>query len=372
MIRPFRLLDRYLALRRQWVRREGSPRGVLLVAAGGLGDTVLFAHVLPRFLRLARPGEAVTVLLRRDAARMAFLFPPGIGVLAVDFARFQRGLVYRREIMTALYQANYRLAVSVDYLRHPFLDEAMIEAAAAAETLAMTPKPWRKYARALTRNHRLYTRLHDSGPPLTDKIARWTKFANWLLGSDDPPPLARLPDDRLPPPANVQAPTVVMQPFSAVPRKQPRPELWRKIIESLPADHRVVVAGAPTDLDANPEYLALLKLPNVTFDGSTFQDLVPLLRAARLVVSVDTALMHLAIAVGARTFGLASAAYVGEIVPYDAATAPANAHFIYHPMPCQGCLGDCILPAEAGMYPCVARLDEDKILAELRGLLGST
>jgi ADP-heptose:LPS heptosyltransferase len=110
-------------------------------------------------------------------------------------------------------------------------------------------------------------------------------------------------------------------------------------------------------------------MPGVRFDGSVFADLVPQLRAARLVVSVDTALMHLAIAVGAPTLCLASAAFVGEIVPYDPAIAPPNARFVYHSMPCEGCLGECVLPAEDRMFPCVARLDERRILTEVERML---
>jgi ADP-heptose:LPS heptosyltransferase len=369
MIRPLALFDRILAFERQREGRSRAPRGMLLIAAGGLGDAVLLAHVLPRFLALAEPGEETTLLLRHDSAKMAFLFPPNVKTIAVDFMRFLRNIAYRRATMAALYRAHYRCVVSLDYRRHPRIDEAMVAAAAAPEALAMSARPWPKYARALERNRALFTRLYDSGPPVLDKVIRWTRFANWLVGRNDPPPVARLPDGSLPPPEAVARPTVVLQPFSAVPQKQPAPALWRAIIASLPADFRVVVAGALTDLDANPEYLPLLKLPNVAFDGRTFKDLVPTLRAARLVIAADTALMHLAIAVGAPTLGLASAAFVGEIVPYDPTVAPANAHFLYHDMPCRGCLGTCILPAEAGRFPCVARLDEGATVAKVKELL---
>ena len=168
----------------------------------------------------------------------------------------------------------------------------------------------------------------------------------------------------------VDGSVVVMQPFSAVKRKQSPPALYKRIIEGLPDGTRVVITGTQDDLDANADFMPLLDLPGVEFDDSVVQDLVPLLRAARLVVSVDTALLHLAVAVGAPTLCLASAAFVGEIVPYDPAIAPDNARFVYHSMPCEGCLGDCILPAETGMFPCVARLDEDRIVAEVRSLIG--
>ena len=131
------------------------------------------------------------------------------------------------------------------------------------------------------------------------------------------------------------------------------------------------MTGTKDDLDSNPDFKQLLEMPGVGFDDSTFADLVPLLRSADLVVSVDTALMHLAVAVGAPTLCLASAAFVGEIVPYDPAIRPGNAHFQYYSIPCEGCLGDCILPPEDGMFPCVARLDEDSIIAEVREMMSS-
>ena len=202
-----------------------------------------------------------------------------------------------------------------------------------------------------------------------NKVLRWSKFANWLLGAEEPPPVALLPEKGLPPAEVADDLVVVMQPFSAVRHKQCPPALYRHMIESFPSGTRVVITGTRSDLDANVEFKALLDLSGVTFDDRVFEDLVPMLRGARLVVSVDTALMHLAVAVGAPTLCLASAAYVDEIVPYDPAITPPNARFIHHSMPCEGCLGDCILPAENGMFPCVARLDEDKILAAARSMM---
>ena len=81
--------------------------------------------------------------------------------------------------------------------------------------------------------------------------------------------------------------------------------------------------------------------------------------------------MHLAVAVGAPTLCLASAAFVGEIVPYDPAIRPDNVRFIYHSMPCEGCLGDCVLPAEDGMFPCVAGLDEETIIVAVGEMMAA-
>lgn len=368
-MRAPRFLDKLFEFERS--REARAPaRGVLFVAGGGLGDAVLLSHVFPRLLSMARAGEVVALVLRRDAAKMAFLFPSEVEIHAVDFDRLRRQAGYRRATFATLYRAHYRLAVSLDYLRHPDLDEALIAAAAADTALAMAPRPWPKHDPALSRNRRLYTRLFESGPPAGDKLLRWARFADWLTGSTAPSPIARLPDERLAPPAALEAPTVVVQPFSAVRAKQIAPDLWRAIFAAIPPNHRILLTGTPGDLEGNPSCRALLDLPRVAFEPATFQALVPLLRAARLAVSVDTALMHLAIAVGTPTLGLASAAYVGEIVPYAPETTPPNAHFLYHDLPCRSCLGACIHPAEAGMFPCVARLDTDLVVRNVKRLLG--
>ena len=367
-MRAHRLTDPILSglLRLRPRRRDAS--GVLFISAGGLGDTVLFSLVLPRLLELAYVGETVTVLLRGDGARMSFLFPPQVRVLKVDFGRL-RDLKYRFQVAADLHDAHYRLVVHTDFLRHPDLDEFLVASCRAKESAAMAPRPWPKYQRRLDANRRLYGRLFESGPAHADKVLRWARFADFLTGRTEAAPLVLLPPEARPPAESLPAPTVLFQPFSAVKEKQSPPELWALIARSLPEGWRVRLAGHPSDLDKNPEYRALLDLPNVTFEGAPFTTLAGIIQGCRLVVSVDTACMHLAVVLGAPTLCLASSAYVGEIVPYAPEITPANAHFLRHDMDCRGCLGDCRLPPQRGMYPCVAALDSDAVLAQVADII---
>lgn len=331
-----------------------------------MGDTVLFSLFAERFSSLAEEGEPVTVLLRKDAAKMAFLLPEKIGLEIVDFSGLRKSLSYRRKIADKVFKAHYRLIVSTDQLRHPDLDEALIEMAAPDEAIAMKARSWPKYDSALRRNQRLYSRLFDSGPDQSDKVLRWNRFANWLTGEESRAPKVRIKLDT----SLGETPDVLIQPFSAVAGKQSPVALYRRIIDALPDSLSIAITGAPGDLHSNPEYKQLLELPGVFFDSSTFQELAPALRAAKLVISVDTAAMHLAVALGAPTLCLASAAYVGEIVPYAPEVTPDNAHFIYQPMDCEGCLGNCHLEPIDDMYPCVAALDTDRIVAKVKELIG--
>lgn len=367
-MRAHRLIDPILSglLRLRPRRRESS--GVLFISAGGLGDTVLFSLVLPRLLELAYGGETVTVLLRGDGARMSFLFPPQVQVLKVDFGRL-RDLKYRFQVAADLHDAHYRLVVHTDFLRHPDLDEFLVASCRAKESAAMAPRPWRKYQKRLDANRRLYGRLFESGPVHADKVVRWTRFADFLTGRSEAAPLVLLPPEARPPAQSLPVPTVLFQPFSAVKEKQSPPELWALIARSLPEGWQVRLAGHPSDLDKNPEYRALLDLPNVEFEGAPFATLAGIIQGCRMVVSVDTACMHLAVVLGAPTLCLASAAYVGDVVPYAPEITPANVHFLYEPCEFQGCCSACRFPSERGMYPCVAALDPDKVLDSIATII---
>ncbi|NQU57104.1 MAG: lipopolysaccharide heptosyltransferase family protein [Rhodospirillales bacterium] len=367
MLKPFHLLDYLLGLKRRFRRRPGPANGVLLISAGGLGDTVLFSLLAVRFATLAREGEPVSVLLRNDARKMAFLLPGNMGLEIVNFSDLRKSISYRRKIAERLFNAHYRLIVATDQLRHPDLDEALIKMAAPEQAVAMEPRSWPKYDAALNTNRRLYSRLFDSGPDRLDKVVRWSAFANWLNGTETPPPKVHINIDMEE--SGGETPDILIQPFSAVAAKQSPVALYRALIEALPEGTSVALTGAPGDLDANPDYKQLLELPGVNFNSAGFEELVPALRAAKLVISVDTALMHLAVALGAPTICLASAAYVGEIVPYAAEITPENAHVIYQTMDCEGCLGKCHLEAVDGMYPCVAALDVNQVIALGKELL---
>jgi len=340
------------------------------VASGGLGDAVLFSLILPRLITVARDDEQITLLVPTSAAKMSFLFDPVVNVLSVDYKRIAKDRRYRRNFEIKLKKQSFRLVISTDYLRHPKRDELLIKACNAPECIAMKARPWRKYDRLLKQNRVIYTRMFESGPPVLDKVIRWTLFANWLTGEDLPPPKVRLPRALRPAPALTSRPTVIMVPFSAVPEKQSPAMLWESILDTLPADHRTIIAGAPDDPAKNPTFQGLLGHANVTFNDSLFETLAPLISASKLVISVDTATMHLSVALGAPTLCIASAAYVNEIVPYSPEIAPPNAHVIYTPIDCQSCLGQCDQPVENGMYPCVARIQPGTVIEKVGALLG--
>ena len=370
MIKLYRILDWWLNRKRRSTPRRAPARGVLLISSGGLGDTILFSVMIGKFQELARPGEPVHLIIRSECRSVQFLFPPEVQVKPVNYRRFLRNPFYRYRVSMNLRDQGYRLAVSTDHLRLPTIDDAMVFTCQAEETFAMEPRSWPKHDRHLAQNSLRYSRLVKVNPEMAHRLIRWLELINGLTGKEDSPPPVRFDSKRLPPPANVSRPTVVLHPFSAIRERQFSVDIWKKLVASLPSDYAVVLSAAPGDLDRNEEFRELLSLSGLSLDTTSLEEKASLLRAASLVVSVDTSLMHLAVGVGAPTLCLASAAHVVDSVPYDPRITPDNVTFLYFDMPCRGCLGNCILPFEDGRYPCVARLDEDRIIAEVRSLIG--
>ncbi|MBI3444630.1 MAG: glycosyltransferase family 9 protein [Magnetospirillum sp.] len=359
------LLDPVLRFLLRYRKRKKRADGVLLISSRGPAEMVFLSAVLPRFMRLAKLDESVTLLCRGDAAGMAFLFPRFLKIRRIDFRRLDE-IEYRWSTFTDLHNHHYRLIVSLDYVREHDQDEALIITADPSETAGMVPPPFkRNFHQRLEESEKVFDLLFDSGPVRQDKIVRWSRFADEILDDRQPPQLALLEDSQLPP-AEAMPDTIMLLPFSGVKQRMLPAETWRLLVDQIPPHWQVLVAGHKNDFDKYPEYMSLITQPNVRIETSGFEKLASILMGTRLVVGVDTAGLHLAVLLGIPTLCMASAAYVGAGVPYDERVVPSNVQFVYVPMECQGCLGRCKFPLEDGMYRCVNQIDTDQVLAFVR------
>lgn len=342
-----------------------NGRGVLLVASGGLGDNVLLSCVIERFLPLARDGEPVTLLLRRDAVGAAFLFPPSIAIETYDWRKFRRSLTYRWSFGRALRRRAFRLVISTDHERHPLVDELLI-ACCGTEAVAEEARPNRKLAARQRANRRYFSRLLPSPPAPTHRLRRWVDLANGLSGQDLPiPPLLR-ETGTFP-----RTPVIVLHPFSSDRRREVPPDLFDRVLSVVPDGYRVILSAAPGDIERRAEWLAFLArhAGRIDLDTGSLESKYSLLTTAAALVTVDTCLVHLGSLAGTPTFCLCSAGYLGWSVPYDADFAPASTRFYHGDCPQAGCLGQCPRPLRQGAFPCLTDWPEERLLGDLRNVL---
>lgn len=353
---------------------DAKKSDILLVSSGGLGDTILFAVIIGQFKALLKPGEQIHLIVRKGSDGASFLFPEDVKVSVINYRKFIKNYLYRFRKSLMIRKKNYRIAISTDHLRLPTIDDALIMAAQADEAFALEPRTWPKHDAALANNRKHYTKWIKPSDGMAHRFIRWHELICGILNKTVPLPVIAFDGRIIRASQNAagkpkSGPYIIIHPFSTDKERQPPPEIFTKIIAERPAGYRVVITAAPGDFDKNPEYQCLTEFEGVEVNLQPLVDKMALLKAAQLVVSIDTSIMHLAVGLGVKTLCLASVAHVVDSIPYDPRISPDNVSFIVHDMECRGCLGNCIYPYENDRYPCVSRLDSKEIADSINKLL---
>ncbi len=326
-----RWVDFAQQLTQRLTNRNERPEEYLLICTGGTSHLVFLAAQLERFrLALDGPDTPLVVLARHDAGAAFFLFDDRAEVMTVDMERLGQETSYRGTRLSEMYQSHFKGIVSLDYHRHPYLDEALIKSG-QRPAVAMKPAPSAGLDKALAENATIYQKQFDSGLTGTPIPTRWAAFAGFL-SSDDPDLLApspyRLSDEQLPEPTTFETPTVLLQPFSPDVPRQLSADFYGAVLDAIPADHQVLLLGDPELLERTPDIKGLLERGNVSLQKTDLARALPMMLAARLVIAVDSAPLHLATLSGAPTLGLAPDAGNGDILPYPLGEGPKNARIL--------------------------------------------
>ena len=365
------LLDRFDFWRLKSTVTDNERSGVLLVSSGGIGDTILFRLIVLRFRTLLKTNETFHLIVRTESQHVKFLYPRDVQFHPIDYQKFLKNRKYRRKECKRLHGLNLRIAMSTDHLRHPLIDDVIIRATQAQHKYAMYPRGWPKYDGLLKRNTKQYDTLIRVPDYMEHRLIRWWHLANEVCGDEQPVPAVTLPKSELPLPAKPGRDLFMIHPFSAVKERQYSVKMFQSIIEALPDNCDIALSSGPDDLLKNPEYKVLLNDPRVYADLTSLEEKASTLQTVKIVISIDSSVMHLATMCGAPTICLASAAHVIDSIPYDPRMTPNNVSFLYHDMECRMCLGQCSQPLEDDRYPCIARMESRLIVNKIKDILGS-
>lgn len=371
------LLRLLSAISEQIVKRRinrapnAKKRGLLLVSSGGLGDTMLFSHMIKRFRQLIGADEPVWVVVRHESAGLDFLFPDDVTLIPVHYRNFIRKPLYCLDVCKTITALGARIAISTDHLRLPTVDDMLILATEADEKYALTPRSWAKHDAALQRHREWYSRWVEPAPEMSHRLIRWWELANGLLGEIEDVPKVRFDPALLPDKSKPERAEIILHPFSSDSDREAEPQIFLDIADALADDYQIVMTAAPRDLKRSPRHQPLADHPGVELDTNDLKSKAARIRNASLVVSVDTSIMHLAVGVGAPTLCLASAAHIVDSVPYDSRMTPDNVTFMVPEIDCAGCLGRCIHPLENGRYRCLGQITTNNVLTKVQELLAA-
>lgn len=144
------------------------------------------------------------------------------------------------------------------------------------------------------------------------------------------------------------------------------PRQWNgfgALIDLLTAEgYRVAGAGINRAHVKDPRIADLV-------NGTSFDELLALVRNAKLVVSHDSGMFHFSYSLGTPVVGLYGPVDPADRMPWNAAL-PVRA--IYHRQSCSPCIRNKVdIPcANGGSYICMRSITPDEVMKEIRSILG--
>jgi ADP-heptose:LPS heptosyltransferase len=188
------------------------------------------------------------------------------------------------------------------------------------------------------------------------EVARWCRLLReHLPAGGEPPPVWSL----LPPPPAVLPGATVLHPGAAAGSRRWPADRWAAVGRQLAAaEHRVVVTGTPAEQALVDAVAGPARAESATSLG--VDELFGLVAAARLVVSGDTGVAHVASA-----FGTPSVVLFGPVSPARWGPPARPRHRALWPAPDPGYRGD---PHGSSPDPVLLRITVADVLAAIAGL----
>lgn len=347
----------------------------LLIRLDRIGDVVLW---LPAARLVAddrrRKGLSVIAVVADDVAGLARASALFDDVFAIDRLRFRLDPLYRLRQLRKVGRFPATEAIHPVWSRALTLGDAVVRFTGAPDRIG-----WNGGRDNMTRlgrwlGNRGYTRL-IAGP--SEPVPETVRNEDFLKGLG----LAGLPADVKRPlfyPSGLPGtgPSLPERYIVVVPGASFPGRRWplARFADIIAALHHAtglpaVICGTKPDGALARAILARLSAPARPSDltGRTdLADLIPVIGGATLLLSNETAAIHMAALLGTPAVCIAGGGFFGRFIPYGPSSLmqyrpPAVA---VHRMPCFRCNWRCPFPpGEEGAMPCIAAVTVDEVLA---------
>lgn len=305
-------------------RRKHNPRSVLIIKSEQIGDYILFRNCLPWYQAIPEYKDHSFTLCGNNAFKsLAQQFDSQYvkGFVWFDRSKFLTSMRYKYRIMRTIYKEGFEVVINTNYSRHPQLDDLLSFATGAAQKIAMQAnfthrKKWQSW---LYDKH--YTRMIDLPVQNLFEFDRNIKFIETLCQRALSITL-RIEKEQLPPTPVAEKGFIIIFPSSSEPVKiwdiQHFIGIGKYCAETK--NKKIVLAGhGKTDETLNNKLKAAL--PGYIQEDYTnllsLTGLCKLVSQADLVLTNDTAILHMGAAQHIPTIGLYTGTHFARFGPYD-------------------------------------------------------
>lgn len=358
--------------------RAAGVRRALVVRLDAIGDFVVWTGAARALREWLGPNTHVTLAANAVWADVARTQGVADEVWVVDRGALEWDGAYRSALRRRVAAAGFDLAINPRWTREMMLADSVMRWSRAPQRIGLVGDDVLFSPRDRRRADAWYTTLHPSSRMHMHELERHVEFLRALGASVGGVPapkvdVAALPGGHEFP--GLERYFVVSPGASALPHRWPAPafaELARAV-QALTGWRAVVVGDAGERNIAAVVAEAVPGALNLAGETSV-PALIRLIHGARLVLTNDTAAVHLAAATGVRAVCIAGGWHWHRFVPYPASIGAladrVHTVSLADEMPCFGCRGYCSLPHRAGeARPCVDRVSIERALAMVNHVL---
>ena len=343
-------------------------RGIAIILPHGLGDLVLYTPTF-RHLRAHYADQPIVLICSRRARAYAEIYLTAERIITFDRDRMRRDPWYRMRLVSTVARAGVRVAIRAAYNRGRWVEDVLLGASRAAERIGSSGAPTFITARERARGDRGYTRLIAEPPGPMHDTERNAAFGTALTGSAPPrlmPSLMRAPRHAAAPAGGY---VVAACEASSALKTWPVEHLLDASVAIAARTGLAVVLVGETKPSRSPMHRSVVDLRGRT----DLRDLIAILAHARIVLSNDSAPVHLAAALGVPVVAIGGGGMPARYLPYPAGDSTTDRPclvIVDPPWPCFGCGWQCrYAPPRNAPAPCVAAVSVDAVVGAALALI---
>ncbi len=336
--------------------------GVLLVRLDLIGDFVLWLDSAQAYRRLY-PDQQITLAVNSACAELAAALPHWDAVISINVHALRTNYLYRLRTLIRLRWSNFSIAVQPTYSRE-FAGDITTRSTAAERRIGYTGDTNNISLEKKVITDTWYTQLINNNPFCKMELNINAHFVRELgctdfLSSVPYIPLSRRQLGDSP----VSLPYIVVSPGASWGPKTWPVRNFASVIQQLlnQFDIHVLVCGGSSDRSVCAELSRLVdsaKMINLC-GKTTLMELTGIIRQARLVLTNDSAPVHIAAATRTPSVCILGGGHFGRFLPYtlEQQTNTSLPKVIFDEMVCFDCRWKCIYSIEDFQsVPCIANI----------------
>ena len=336
--------------------------GILLIRLDLIGDFVLWLDSAQAYRRLY-PNRKITLAVNSACIDLAEALPHWDEVISLNVQRLRTDYIYRLCMLVKLKQGNFAVAIQPTFSRE-FVGDLALRASCATERIGYVGDANNIPIITKSITDHWYTKLITNDLKNKMELNINAHFVRELGCHDflsSTPVIHQkitLPDD-----LRFNTPYVVIAPGASWRSKMWPVEHFADLIKHLVLkfDGRIILCGGPSDRDACAEIKRLV-FPIALKDlacRTSLPELLEVIRHAELLITNDSAPVHLAAAVSTPSICILGGGHFGRFLPYATENQPTSPTPVIatYEMDCYNCRWHCRFDiADGQAAPCIANI----------------